>query len=333
MEMLGAITGLIGAGLQAQAQQDALQLSYAKFNWEKQRANTQDRFAQASRSDQYGNKTGYDPISNEWSIALTPTQKEISQGGEKEQLLGFKDAAAARKVKQAVQARAHDAIEPFKKAAAGYQYDQPRSEGAIRSDITGLLATNEMMKSKADQALIMRQAARLGRGADASAIIQATDQKLGKAENVQNRMLQARNEAVKEFAGRQQLHEAQWGEPMKMWGNLMAQGGDIPGIPKSMMTDSTGAMQQGMLQAFNQGTQGVGGAFDSMIGAAGKSPDLSSVAKLLAGIGSKSSKNSKGQEDDTTYGGTTSFGKASGGDDNYSRNDYGIYDNSSNDFE
>src|SRR3954471_11565836 len=123
MEMLGAITGLIGAGLQAQAQHDSLMFQYAKFNWEKQRADKQDRFAQASRSDQYGNKTGYDELLNEWNIKLTPTQKEISQGGEKEQLLQFKDAAAARKVKQAVQARAHAAIEPFKKAAAGYQYD------------------------------------------------------------------------------------------------------------------------------------------------------------------------------------------------------------------
>ena len=72
MEMLGAITGLIGAGLQAQAQHDQLMFQYAKFNWEKQRANTQDRFAQASRKDQYGNKTGYDPISNEWNVNPHP---------------------------------------------------------------------------------------------------------------------------------------------------------------------------------------------------------------------------------------------------------------------
>jgi hypothetical protein len=324
MEMLGAITGLIGAGLQAQAQHDNLMFQYAHFNWEKQRAATQDRFAQASRSDQYGNKTGYDELLNEWNIKLTPTQKEISQGGEKEQLLQFKDAAAARKVKQAVQARAHDAIEPFKKAAAGYQYDQPRSEGAIRSEITGLLANNEMMKTKADQALVMRQAARLGRGADAAKIIQSADQKLGNAQNVQNRMLQARNEAVKEFAGRQQLHEAQWGEPMKMWGNLMAQGGDIPGIPKGAMTDTTGAQQQAMLQAFNQGTQRVGSAFDSLASAAGKSVDLSGVAKALASIG-KGTKNSKGQADETTYGGITEVPKSQESWDN-TRNDYGILD-------
>jgi hypothetical protein len=318
MEMMGAITGLIGAGLQAQAQHDQLMFQYAKFNWEKQRADKQDRFASASRSDQYGNKTAYDELLNEWNVNLTPTQKKLMQGGEKEQLLGLQDAGEARKVKRAVQARAHDAIDPFKKAAAGYQYDQPRSEGAIRSELTGLMAQNEQMKTKAEQALVMRQAARLGRGADATKIIQSADQKLGNAANTQNRMLNARNEAVKEFAGRQQLHEAQWGTPMKAWGELMAQGGDIPNIPRSALADSTGAQQQAMLSAFNAGTRGVSGAFDSLATAAGKSPDLSGIAKSLASIG-KGTKNSKGQEDETTYGGTTAYGKSTWGFDENDR--------------
>jgi hypothetical protein len=255
-------------------------------------------------------------------------QKDISDLSQKEQLLQLKeDAPAARRVRQAIQARAHDAIEPFKKAAAGYQYDQPRSEGAIRSELTGLLATNDQMRTKADQAMMMRQALRLGRGADATKIIQSADQKLGNRENVQNRMLQARNEAVKEFAGRQQLHEAQWGEPMKMWGALMAQGGDVPGIPKSALTDSTGAMQQQMLSSFNQNTARVGSAFDSLAKAAGQSPDLSGIAKALASIG-KGGKNSKGQDDETTYGGVTQFGKSSNDDSwDKDRSDYGILDN------
>ena len=36
-----------------------------------------------------------------------------------------------------------------------------------------------------------------------------------------------------------------------------------------------------MLNAFNQGTRGVSGAFDSLGAAAGKSPDLSGVAKAF----------------------------------------------------
>ena len=286
MEMMGAITGLIGAGLQAQAQHDQLMFQYAHFNWEKERADQQDWFAQAARKDQYGNKTAYNRATNEWDVTLAPTQKEIQDAQQKEQLLELtKDAPAARKVTQAIQQRSADAKEPFLKASLGYQYDQPPSEGAIRSDLTGLMAQNDQRVAKQNQALTMRAAARLGQGAKASDIINATDQSLGDSTNVQNRMLQARNDALKEFSARTALHEQQWGTPMKMWADLMSQGGNIPQLPKgTSATDSTGAQQQAMLQAFNQGTSRVGSAFDALAGAAGKSPDLSAVAKALGSI-------------------------------------------------
>src|SRR4249920_2219737 len=182
MEMLGAITGLIGAGLQAQAQANQLEYEYAALNWQKERAGQQDWFAQAGKSDQYGNLTSYDPVLNKWTVKLAPQQKTISDAQQKEQLLQLtQDAPAARAIRQSIQQRAHDAQAPFKVASLGYQYDQPPSEEAIRSQLTGLMATNDMLKSKADQALIMRSAARLGRGAHAADIINATDQALGNA--------------------------------------------------------------------------------------------------------------------------------------------------------
>jgi hypothetical protein len=141
-----------------------------------------------------------------------------------------------------------------------------------------------------------------------------------------NRMLTARNEALKEFSGRQQLHEQQWGTPMKVWGELMAQGGEMPGMPKSGVVDSTGAQQQAMLQAFNAGTRGVSGAFDSLGAAAGKSVDLSGVAKALAGIGKGAGggKNSKGQSDNTSYGGMMDVTDWDGtGRGNFSFSNYG----------
>jgi hypothetical protein len=293
MEMLGAITGLIGAGLQAKAQADQLAFQYAHFNWEKERAGQQDWFAQAARSDQYGNTTRYDPALNKWVVDLAPQQKEISNAQQREQLLQLtKDIPAARKVKEAVQQRAYDAKEPFLRASLGYQYDQPESEASIRSKITGLMATNDMRQAKANQASLIRSAIRLGQGGKASDIINSTDLALGDADRTSNRMLAARQDAAKEYGARVGLHEQMWGAPMKMWGDLMAQGGDIPPIPRSAMSDTTGAQQNAMLQAFNQGTGRVGAAFDSLAGAAGKSPDLSSVAKLLAGIGKSGGKGS-----------------------------------------
>ena len=303
-----------------------LMFQYAHFNWEKERANQQDWFAQASRKDQYGNKTGYNRALNEWDTTLSPTQQQISDAQQKEQLLQLtKDAPAARKVKEAIQARAYDAREPFHKAATGYQFDLPPSQDALQSQLSRLMASNDMQKTKSDQSMIMRQAARLGRGGDASRIIQSADQNLGNANTSNNRMLQARNEALKEYAGRQQLHEAQWGEPMKMWGALMSQGGDMPNIPKNAMPDVSGQMQQQLLSAFNQGTSRVGSAFDSLAAAAGKSPDLSAVAKALASVG-KGTKNSKGQDDQTTYGGVTQVNKDASDDGSY-RSDFGILDN------
>ena len=103
------------------------------------------------------------------------------------------------------------------------------------------MATDQMLKSKADQALVMRSAARLGRGAKASDIINATDQSLGNASTTSNRMLTAQQDALKEFAARQQLHQQQWGDPMKMWGDLMAQGGNLPNIPHTAFTDPSGS--------------------------------------------------------------------------------------------
>jgi hypothetical protein len=73
--MLGAITSLVGIGLQAQAQQDQLNFQYAQFNWQKQRAREQDRFAQAGRQDAYGNETYFDSGLNKWMTKLTPMQK------------------------------------------------------------------------------------------------------------------------------------------------------------------------------------------------------------------------------------------------------------------
>jgi hypothetical protein len=334
--IVGGIVGLVGAGLQAQAQANQLEFEYAQLNWQKERAGQQDWFAQAGRTDMYGNQTSYDPVLNKWVIKLTPEQQTLRDAGTKEQLLQLtQDAPAARKIRQAVQQRAQEAKAPFHTAELGYQYAQPPSEEAIRSQLTGLMATNDMLRSKADQALIMRSAMRMGTGARAADIIQATDQQLGNAQTQNNRMLQARQSALQEFAARLQQHEAQWGTPMKVWGDLMSQGGDLPNIPKSTMDQSLNAQiaQQmaGKMSAFQSGTQGVSSAMQAVANAMGKSPDLSAAAsafgKMKMGEG-KSSKEQGGQSASDTYDptqpnymGWSSFGQSDWGS---GRNDYGF---------
>ena len=264
---------------------------------------------------------------NIWTTDLAPTQKEISDAQQKEQFLSLtQDAPAARKVRQAIQQRAEEAKVPFQRASVGYQYDQPPSEEAIRSKLTGLMATDQMLKSKADQALVMRSAARLGRGAKASDIINATDQSLGNAATTSNRMLTAQQDALKEFAARQQLHQQQWGDPMKMWGDLMAQGGNIPNIPHTAFADPSGDMASKMASAFQSGTSGIGRAMNAVGTALGKSPDLDPLAKLLAGIGKSQRENpasGDNQDNQPVQGGYSIAAPTIFGGSDSSYNDYG----------
>ena len=130
MEMLGAITGLIGAGLQAKAQADQLQYEYAALNFQKQRADKQDWMAGAARTDQYGNVTKYDPVLNAWTVTyLAPTQKGNLELVRKSNSYNLRKTLPLRvRIEQAVQERAQQAKAPFHTAALGYQYDQPKAK-------------------------------------------------------------------------------------------------------------------------------------------------------------------------------------------------------------
>jgi len=313
--MLGGIIGLVGAGLQAQAQAAQIEYEYAALNWQKQRAAEQDRFAQAGREDMYGNLTAYDPVLNKWTVKLAPDQQTIRDATQKEQLTELtKDIPAARKVKEAIQQRAYEAKAPFHTAELGYQYDQPQSEAADRSELTRLMATNAQAQTKAQQALMMREALRMGRGDRTAGIINDADQALGNADVMNQRALTARSEAIKEYAAGLQEHEAKWGTPMKVWGDLMAQGGDMPNVSRGNLDQSLNSMinsqASAMNSAFNSGTSGVGGALNNLASAVGKYPDLSAAAKAFGSIGKQ-----KAQNPDDTYNpandmmGYSTFGK------------------------
>lgn len=303
--MLGGIVGLVGAGLQASSQAAQVNFEYAQLNWQKQRAREQDRFAQAGREDMFGNLTHYNEGLNKWMVDLSPDQTQIRDAGEKEQLLALtEDAPAARAIKRTIQQRAKDAREPYNKAALGYQYDQPKSEAALRSELSTLMATNDMAKSKADQALIMRSALRMGQGARAADIIQATDQELGK--NAPDRMLEARKQALQEHAMGLQQHEIEWGTPMKVWGDIMAGGSEMPTVNKSNMNQMLDAMinqQSGQMQQAHQaGTAGVSSAMSALAKAVGQSPSLASAASAFGkGGGGGKSKSGTSGFDDSTY--------------------------------
>ena len=290
--MLGGIVGLVGAGLQAQAQAAQVQYEYAALNWQKQRAREQDRFSQASRVDAFGNRTGYDPGLNEWSVTLSPDQKTMQQAQTREQLLQLtKDAPEARALRNKLRQRAHDAEEPFRQAALGYQYDKPPPWEALKGQISTMMAQNEQGRSKADQAGFVRSALRMGRGNAVPDIINAVQDDLGQA--APDRELAARQEAFKESGQLQAMHEQKWGTPMKIWGEIMQQGGQLPsaggggaGSPIGKDLDNSIQQQQAMMASgFQAGTQGVGAAMQNVANALGKSPDLGSAASAFSKVG------------------------------------------------
>jgi hypothetical protein len=84
--MIGGLVGLIGAGLQYSAQQEANQIAWANLNFQKQQGAKQFRLSTAGRSDAYGDEQVYDPATNTWKINLSPTQNQIINAGQREQL-------------------------------------------------------------------------------------------------------------------------------------------------------------------------------------------------------------------------------------------------------
>lgn len=257
------------------------------LQFQKQNAAKQQRFAQAGRGDAYGNKQSYDEILNEWKIALTPTQSKIIKAGEQEQLRSLtEDAARNRAIKRQQRERGLEAGKDYNRVLAEYRYGGPKSELAIRDELTNLLAGVEQEQSGKQKAEIMRAALREGRGGDFASIIGAFNEASGKT-NATN-MLQARQQAATEHAARTQQHMQKTLPVMAELQKLMDMGGG-PLLPQSEVPNALMAMQQqqaaGIGAAMQNEASNVGGAFGQLAKSMGQSPDFSGIAKSLSSMG------------------------------------------------
>ncbi len=290
MEMLGAITGLIGAGLQAKAQADAQQVAWANLNFQKSQARDNKRFASAARTDMYGNKNKYNDVLNEWETLLTPTQKQIATSGEAEQLRSLtEDVARNRRQRERAEKTALQAGNEFQTALAGYKYDAPASELATRDELERLLLTSNKQASKDNQGIIAREALRMGKGADLAKIIAKTDANLGKG--MSDALVKARAGALQERGTRVQQHQAEFMPKLQNFEQLMAQGGGDAEGKFSNVGQELSAMQGSMAgaiqSAIQNGASSIGSAFGGLSTAMGKSPDLSGVANGLMRVGQR----------------------------------------------
>lgn len=286
--MIGGVVGLIGAGLQYSAQEEANQVAWANLNFQKQQAGKQFRLSTAGRGDAYGNMQSYDPIGNTWSTKLAPRQNQIIKAGETEQLKSLTtDATRNRILRQQQVERSRVGADRYNEALAGYQYDKPDSEMAIRNQILDALTQGAQAGDTKTKDALMLQAVRLGRGGDIPRIVKASEDSVGA--NLSGLMNQSRDLARNEFMQRTQQHDQQYLPEIQAWDKIIQEANPAALQPFSNVPQQLSALQQnqfaGMESALSSGANEVGGAYATLAKSLGQSPDLSGAAKAFGSLG------------------------------------------------
>lgn len=318
--MLGGIVGLVGAGLQYSAQQEANQVAWANLNFQKQQAGKQFRLSTAGRGDAYGNMQSYDPISNTWGVKLTPTQNQIIKAGETEQRKSLTEDATRNRILRHQQVdRSRVAAGDYNDALAGFQYNQPDSEPAIRDQILDALTQGAQQANNQTKDAMMLQAVRLGRGGDVPKIIKASDDDLG--QRLGGLITQSRDLARGESQQRIQAHDQRYLPEIQAFDRIIQEANPAALQPFSNVPQQLSQLQQnqfaGMESALSSGANEVGGAYATLAKSLGQSPDFSGAAKAFAGLsgggGGRSSKSGGGSGKNPGWFTNTAEDSSSGG--------------------
>ena len=135
--VLGAGVGLADLLASSGYNNASVMLQYQQLALQREIARQQQRLATAAREDIYGNRTGYNELTNEFYTDLDPTQKAIINAQEREQLLNLtEDAQRNREIRRKAAGRARKAEGLYNQAISDYKYDAPPSEAALAADIT-----------------------------------------------------------------------------------------------------------------------------------------------------------------------------------------------------
>lgn len=283
---LGAIAGLVGAGLQYSAQQTANVINMMNLQFQKQQAGKQMKFAKAGRQDQFGNTTSFDDALNQWVMNLTPIQKGISSAQEKEQYLSLtQDAKRNRDIKLQQRVRGLAAQPDYDRVMADWRYNQPKSEMAISDELTSLLAGVQQEKAGRAKTELIRSALRQDQGGQIAAIIKGVNDDAGAT--MAETMLKARGGAQQEHQARVSAHNendlpvlAQLQAIMDAGGGGGGADGFNPGAALGQMQmQGSGAMQN----AIRGGASNVGQAYRALAASSAKSPNFAGIAKGLSG--------------------------------------------------
>jgi hypothetical protein len=186
----------------------------------KQQGAKQYRLSTAGRVDAYGDEQVYDPATNTWKINLSPTQNQIINAGQKEQLQSLThDAVNNRILRDQAFDRAEAAQPMYRDAVAGFQYDQPDSEGAIANKQLDALRIGEQQATNANRDVMSLQALRLGRGAISQKIMKTANDSLGQSlgkdivsaqDNARNIMLNRCSSMINTTCRKSKLGNRSW---------------------------------------------------------------------------------------------------------------------------
>ncbi len=143
--------------------------------------------ASGDRTDAYGNKLHYNPVTGSWETRLSGQQSDL-----------------ARTHGDSEQAR----LDALNEAIAGFRYKRPPSEEALRSEWTGLLTDTNRANADERANIVGRQALRIGKGASIPQILKSSEDALG--ERLPQTLVDARTKALQELIARNTAHNQEY---------------------------------------------------------------------------------------------------------------------------
>lgn len=260
------------------------------LSYQKQKDAQAQDMAGATKIDANGNKTVYDPATNTWKVILSPMQQAIQDASQSEQYKTLTtDAQRKRELAQRNEQYSLDAGTPYNEAIQNYLHNQPKSTAADEDQLQTLMAGVNQASGKQNQALIERQALRLGRGADIPSLIKATDDSLGAS--TPSTMLSARQQALQEHASQVQQHDQQYLPEIQTFKNIINQGGGGASTRFSDLSPQVANAEQtsnaAMLAALNNGSTNINSASKSLATTQQKALDFNPMIKALTAAQSK----------------------------------------------
>jgi|SRR5882762_1559083 len=261
-----ALIGLAGAGLGASASGEAALVQMMNLQFQRDQALKQQRLATAGRTDAYGNQQVYDPATNSWKTILTPTQNQIIQAGQTEQLKELTtDAARNRQIQEAAHQRGIEAIPDYAKALAGFRYDEAPSRAADEDKLNTLMSLQDQTASGQQAQAIGRTLLRQGRGADLPNVLKAADDAQGR--NIGGNLLKSYQASIPQYAQDVAARQSRYLPVLQQLQQTMNAGGSAP--PRFSTTpQELNALQSQQAQlvqsALQSGGAGVGNAFSGL---------------------------------------------------------------------